>query len=69
MDHLGDYEVVVIGAGHAGIEAARAAAKLGSQNRPVHPYAGRRRPTCPATRPSAAPPRAIWCGRSTRWAA
>lgn len=31
MDHLGDYEVVVIGAGHAGIEAACAAAKLGAK--------------------------------------
>ncbi len=31
MDHLGDYEVVVIGAGHAGIEAAHAAAKLGAK--------------------------------------
>ena len=29
MNHLGDYQVVVIGAGHAGIEAAHAAAKLG----------------------------------------
>ncbi len=31
MDHLGSYEVVVIGAGHAGIEAACAAAKLGAK--------------------------------------
>lgn len=29
MNHLGDYDVIVIGAGHAGIEAAHAAAKLG----------------------------------------
>ena len=26
MNHLGDYDVIVIGAGHAGIEAAHAAA-------------------------------------------
>ena len=29
MNHLGDYDVIVIGAGHAGIEAGHAAAKLG----------------------------------------
>ena len=31
MNHLGDYDVIVIGAGHAGIEAARAAATLGAR--------------------------------------
>lgn len=31
MDRLGSYEVIVIGAGHAGIEAACAAAKLGAK--------------------------------------
>ena len=31
MNHLGDFDVVVIGAGHAGIEAACAAARLGVQ--------------------------------------
>ena len=31
MDKLGSYDVVVIGAGHAGIEAARAAATLGAR--------------------------------------
>ena len=30
MNHLGDFDVIVIGAGHAGIEAAHAAAKLGA---------------------------------------
>ena len=30
MNHLGDYDVIVIGAGHAGIEAAHAAATLGA---------------------------------------
>ena len=31
MDKLGNYDVVVVGAGHAGIEAAHAAAKLGAK--------------------------------------
>ena len=31
MIHLGDYDVIVIGAGHAGIEAAHAAAALGAR--------------------------------------
>ena len=31
MNHLGDYDVIVIGAGHAGIEAAHAAAVLGAR--------------------------------------
>ena len=31
MDKLGSYDVVVIGAGHAGIEAAHAAATLGAR--------------------------------------
>ncbi len=31
MNHLGDYDVIVIGAGHAGIEAAHAAAVLGAK--------------------------------------
>ena len=30
-DHLGTYDVIVIGAGHAGIEAAHAAARLGAK--------------------------------------
>lgn len=31
MNHLGEYDVIVIGAGHAGIEAAHAAATLGAK--------------------------------------
>lgn len=31
MNHLGDYQVIIVGAGHAGIEAAHAAAKLGAK--------------------------------------
>ena len=28
--NLGDYDIIVVGAGHAGCEAAHAAAKMGS---------------------------------------
>ncbi|MBU3805769.1 MAG: tRNA uridine-5-carboxymethylaminomethyl(34) synthesis enzyme MnmG [Candidatus Fournierella pullistercoris] len=31
MNHLGEYDVIVIGAGHAGIEAAHASARLGAK--------------------------------------
>ena len=31
MNRLGNYDVIVVGAGHAGIEAAVAAAKLGAK--------------------------------------
>ena len=31
MNHLDDYDVIVVGAGHAGIEAAHAAAMLGAR--------------------------------------
>ena len=31
MNHLGDYDVIVIGAGHAGIEAAHAASLSGQR--------------------------------------
>lgn len=31
MNHLGDYDIIVIGAGHAGVEAAHAAATLGAR--------------------------------------
>lgn len=31
MNHLGEYDVIVVGAGHAGIEAAHAAARLGAR--------------------------------------
>ena len=31
LDHLGSYDVIVVGAGHAGIEAAHAAAHLGAK--------------------------------------
>ena len=35
MDKLGTYDVIVIGAGHAGIEAAHAAARLGARTAPM----------------------------------
>ncbi len=31
MNHLGDYDIIIIGAGHAGVEAAHAAATLGAR--------------------------------------
>ena len=31
MNRLGNYDVIVVGAGHAGIEAAVASAKLGAR--------------------------------------
>ena len=36
MDFLGNYDVVVVGAGHAGIEAAHAAAMLGAKRSEEH---------------------------------
>ena len=35
MNHLGDYDVIVIGAGHAGIEAAHAATRCWAQKTAV----------------------------------
>lgn len=58
MDKLGSYDVVVIGAGHAGIEAAHAAATLGARTA-VFTLSLDFTATCPATRPSAVPPRGI----------
>ena len=42
MDFLGNYDVVVVGAGHAGIEAAHAAAMLGAKTAimPCNPSIG-----------------------------
>ena len=64
----GQFDIAVIGAGHAGIEAALAAARWGWK--PLYspsiwtPWA-----ICPAIPPSAARGKAIWCGSWTRWAA
>lgn len=65
--YMGEYEVAVIGAGHAGIEAALAAARLGAKtaiftmsldaigNMPCNPSIG-------------GTAKGHLCGRSTRWA-
>ena len=60
-----DFDVIVIGAGHAGVEAAWAAARLGRTVAICTLSNGTSR-TCPAILPSAAQRRGIWSGRSTR---
>ena len=47
MNHLGDYDVIVIGAGHAGIEAAHAAAVLGARTAVFTMTWGRAPPSLP----------------------
>ena len=59
----GKCDVAVIGAGHAGIEAALAAARLGLDTVLLHGEHGQQSATCPATPPSAARARGIWCAR------
>ena len=68
MNHLGDYDVIVIGAGHAGIEAAHAAAVLGAKTA-VFTMSLDAIGNMPCNPTSAALPRARWCGRWTHWAA
>ena len=60
----GQFDIAVIGAGHAGIEAALAAARLGMETS-SSPSIWMRWATCPATPLSAAPARAIWSGSWT----
>ena len=65
---MGSYQVAVIGAGHAGIEAALAAARLGAKTA-IFTMSLDAIGNMPCNPRLAAPPRATWCGRSTRWAA
>ena len=64
----GQFDIAVIGAGHAGIEAALAAARMGLRTLcfTVNLDTVGNMPCNPA---SAAPERAIWCGSWTPWAA
>ena len=59
MDRLGNYEVIVIGAGHAGIEAAHAAAVLGARTA-VFTLTLDMIGNMPCNPSSAARPRATW---------
>ena len=68
MDFLGSYDVVVIGAGHAGIEAAHAAAKLGAKTALFTPHTGMVWEICLVTPPLEVLQRGIWCERWTHWA-
>ena len=65
----GQFDIAVNGAGHAGIEAALAAAWLGAGNHCISPSIWTPWAICPAIPPSAAWGKAIWCGSWTRWAA
>ena len=63
------FDVIVVGGGHAGTEAALAGARMGRAHAAAdaqHRDAG---PDVAATRRSAASARATWSRRSTRWAA
>ena len=66
--HAGQFDIAVIGAGHAGIEAALAAARLGMETI-VFTINLDAVGNMPATPPSAAPARATWSGSWMPWAA
>ena len=68
MNHLGDYDVIVIGAGHAGIEAAHAAATLGAKTA-VFTMSLDAIGNMPATPALAARQKARWYVNWMRWAA
>ena len=63
-----DFDVIVVGGGHAGTEAAVAAARLGARVGLITSALGEHRPECRATRLSAELPRAPSFGKSTRLA-
>ena len=63
----GKYEVIVIGAGHAGIEAALAAARLGCQT--LLTTLSLENLACLVIRQSAAVPKVIWLEKLTHSAA
>jgi tRNA uridine 5-carboxymethylaminomethyl modification enzyme len=65
---VNDFDVVVIGAGHAGCEAAWAAARLGCRVGLVT-LSAETVALMPCNPAIGGPPRAIWCGKSTHWAA
>ena len=67
MNHLGDYDVIVIGAGHAGIEAAHAAATLGAKTA-VFTMSWMPLATCPAIPASAELQKERWYENWMRWA-
>lgn len=59
MYYMGHYEVAVIGAGHAGVEAALAAARLGCK--PLYlPFLWIKLPICPVIRLSAEQQKDTW---------
>ena len=60
------FDVIVIGGGHAGCEAAAAAARVRRAHRCCSPTSSRPSARCRATRRSAGSARATWCARSTR---
>ena len=61
------YDVIVIGGGHAGTEAALAAARLGADTSYCLRKASKPLARCPATRPSAALEKPTWFEKSTPW--
>ena len=62
-----DFDVIVIGGGHAGVEAAWAAANLGCRVG-LLTFSAASIATCRAIRRSAAPRKDNWSGRSMRLA-